>query len=330
MTDYLITNNAAILGGTEDASVPGSFNPLYADHALRFDEASAASLSLPAINDLWIRADCYYDDFDLTSSGDGYFWAVAVPNIDLTMMDYANGIISLDYANSSFTSPLQTGPPVSGIPDAQLFTLDVHIETGVAVNGDTDDFRVSFYVDLSLIGQILSKNNNLNGAPPVRFDFGGVEFLDGNQRFFLSNVLVSDQDTRGRRFRILRPTGAGALATVEGGYSELGDGDSATFAYARAVGDAVTSTLTPGASPPGTIGKIILASYARNAVEVPNPATVVNRLRIAGTDYDATGLSPASGSIEALSSEWALNPATGLPWTWADLATLEIGFMGDT
>ena len=44
MTDYLITNNAAILGGTEDASVAGSFNPLYADHALRFDEASAASL----------------------------------------------------------------------------------------------------------------------------------------------------------------------------------------------------------------------------------------------------------------------------------------------
>ncbi len=329
MTDYLITNNAAILGGTEDASVAGSFNPLYADHALRFDEASAASLSLPALNDLWIRADCYYDDFDLTSGGDGYFWAVAVPNIGLTMMDFANGTITLDYANSSFTSPLQTGPPVTGIPDAQLFTLDVHIETGVAVNGDTDDFRVTFYVDLSLIGQVLSKNNNLNGAPPVRFDFGGVDFLDGNARFFLSNVLISDQDTRGRRFRILRPTGAGTLATAEGGFAELGDGDSATFAYARAVGDAVTSTLTPGASLPGTIGKIILASYARNAVETPNPATVVNRLRIAGADYDATGLSPAGGSIEALSSEWALNPATGAPWTWADLATLEVGFMGD-
>jgi hypothetical protein len=330
MTDYLITNNAAILGGTEDASVAGSFNPLYADHALRFDEASAASLSLPALNDLWIRADCYYDDFDLTSNGDGNFWTVAVPNIGLTMMDFSNGSKTLDYANSSFTSPLQTGPPVTGIPDAQLFTLDLHIETGSAVNGDTDDFRVTFYVDLSLIGQVLSKNTNLNGAPPVRFDFGGVDFLDGNARFFLSNVLVSDQDTRGRRFRILRPTGAGALTTAEGGYAELGDGDSATFAYARAAGDAVSSTLTPGATPPGTIGKIVLASYARNAVETPNPATVVNRLRIAGTDYDAAGLSPASGSIEALSSEWALNPASGLPWTWADLASLEIGFMGDT
>jgi len=329
MTDYLITNSAAILGGTEDASVAGSFDPLYADHALRFDEASAASIALPALNDLWIRADCYYDDFDLTSNGDGNFWTVAIPNVDIVMVDFTNGSKTLDYASGSFTSPSQSGPPVTGIPDAQLFTLDVHIETGVAVNGNTDDFRVTFYVDLSLIGQILSKNNNLNGAPPVRFDFGGTDFLDGNERFFLSNVLVSDQDTRGRRFRILRPTGAGALATAEGGHSELGDGDPATFAYARAAGDAVTSTLTPGASPPGTIGKIILASYARNAVETPNPATVVNRLRIASTDYDATGLSPASGSTEALRSEWALNPATGVPWTWADLASLEIGFMGD-
>lgn len=330
MTDYLITNNSAILGGTEDASVAGSFNPLYADHALRFDEASAASIALPALNDLWIRADCYYDEFDLTSGGDGNFWTVAVPNIDIVTMDCSNGSKALDYASGNFASPSQSGPPVTGIPVAQLFTLDVHIETGAAVNGDVDDFRVSFYVGLSLIGQVLSKNNNLNGTPPVRFDFGGVDFLDGNERFFISNVLVSDQDTRGRRFRILRPTGAGALATAEGGYGELGDGDPATFAYARAAGDAVTSTLTPGAASPGTIGKIIVASYARNAVETPNPAMVVNRLRISGTDYDASGLSPAGGSIEALSSEWALNPATGVPWTWADLATLEIGFMGDT
>jgi len=330
MTDYLITNSAAILGGIEDASVVGSFDPLYADHALRFDEAEAASISLPPLNDLWIRADCYYDDFDLTSGGDGNFWTVGVPNIDITMVDFSNGNKTLDFAGGNFTSPIQSGPTVTGIPDAQLFTLDVHIETGAAVNGDTDDFRVTLYMNLSLVGQVLAKNNNLNGAPPVRFDFGGVDFLDGNQRFFISNVLVSDQDTRGRRFRILRPTGAGALATAEGGFAELGDGDPATFAYARAAGDAVTSTLTPGASPPGTIGKVILASYARNAVETPNPATVVNRLRIAGTDYDATGLSPAGGSIEALSSEWALNPATGTPWTWADLANLEVGFMGDT
>ncbi|UWQ90398.1 hypothetical protein K3727_16695 [Rhodobacteraceae bacterium M382] len=330
MTDYLITNSAALLGGIEDASVPGSFDPQHADHALRFDEVEAASISLPALNDLWIRADCYYDDFDLTSNGDGNFWTVAVPNASIVMVDFSNGDKTLDYAGTSYATPNLTGPPVDGIPDAQLFTLDVHIETGAAVAGNVDDFRVTLYVGLSLLGQVIGKADKVNGAPPVRFDFGGTDFLDGNARFFLSNVLVSDLDTRGRRFRILRPTGAGALATAEGGHAELGDGDPATFAYARAAGDAVTSTLTPGAAPPGTIGKIILASYARNAVETPNPAAVVNRLRIGGTDYDATGQSPAGGSIEALSSEWTLNPATGVPWTWADLASLEIGFMGDT
>ena len=59
-----------------------------------------------------------------------------------------------------------------------------------------------------------------------------------------------------------------------------------------------------------------------------NPALVVNRLRIGGTNHDAAGQAPAGFSLEALTSEWALNPDTGLPWTWADLASLEVGFAG--
>ena len=330
MTDYLITNSAALLGGVEDASVPGSFNPAYASHALRFDEEQAAGVSLPGLNDIWIRADLYYDDFDQTSGGDGYFCTVGLPNIDIARIDLNNGFMSLDYAISAGAAPTTSGPPVSGIPEATLVTLDVHIETGAAVAGHEDDYRVTLYAGLGQIGQVQGKADKVNGAGATRFDFGGTDFLDGNARFFVSNVLVSDQDTRGRRFRILRPTGAGTLATAVGGFAELGDGDPATFAYARTAGDAVTSTLTPGATAPGSIGRLILTSYARNAVETPNPALIVNRLRIGGSDYDAAGQAPAGGAVEALASEWALNPATGLPWVWADLAGLEIGFAGDT
>ena len=92
----------------------------------------------------------------------------------------------------------------------------------------------------------------------------------------------------------------------------------------------MTSALTPGATPPGTIGKVVLASHARNAVDNPNPALVINRLRIGGTNYDAPGQAPSGAALEVLSSEWATNPATGQPWTWADLAGLEIGFAGGT
>lgn len=329
MTDYLITNSAAVLGGIENASVPGSFDPAFADHALSFDEAHSASLPLPGVNDVWLRADCYYDDFNRTASGDGHFWSLGLPNIDIVKVEMYNGGMTLDYAGSGFPLPNIGGPPVIGIPDATLFTLDLHIETGAAVAGNIGDYRVAFYVDLNLIGQVQGRADRVEGNGAVRFDFGGTNFLDGNARFFLSNLLVSDQDTRGRRFRILRPTGAGTLATAVGGHAELGDGDTATFAYARAAGDAVTSTLSPGATVPGTIGKVILASYARNAVETPNPALVVNRLRIDGTNHDAAGQAPAGFAIEALRSEWATNPETGAPWTWADLAGLEIGFAGD-
>ena len=85
--------------------------------------------------------------------------------------------------------------------------------------GNVDDYRVTLFVNLSLVAQVVSKADKVNGQGAVRLDFGGTDFLDGNQRFFLSNVLVSDQDTRGRRFRILRPTGPGALATAVGGHA---------------------------------------------------------------------------------------------------------------
>ena len=328
--DYLITNSALVLGGVEDASVPGTFDPAFATHAIRFTEADDAAIALPPVNDVWLHADLYYDDFDTTSNGDGCMWSIAVPNAEIAVVDFDNGSRALDYNSGSSASASSTGPSMTGIPNAQRFTLDVHIETGAAVNGNVDGHRVTLYANGNMLGQVTGTAALVNGNPAISFSFGGTNFLDGNARFFVSNVLVSDQDTRGRRFRVLRPTGAGALATAVGGHSELGDANPATFAYARAAGEAVTSIITPGATPSGTIGRLILASHARNAVDAPNPSQVINRLRIGGADYDAAGLSPAGATIELLQSEWTVNPATGLPWAWDDLASLEIGFAGAT
>lgn len=326
--DYLMTNSALVLGGVEDASVPGTFDPVFASHAIRFTEADDAAIALPPVNDVWLHADLFYDDFDTTLNGDGWMWSVAVPNCQIAVVSFSNGARTLYYNNGSSASASTSATSMAGIPNAQRFTLYARIETGAAVNGNVDGHRLTLYVNGTLLGQVTGTAALVNGNPPVSFSLGGTIYLDGNSRFFVSNVLVSDQDTRGRRFRVLRPTGAGALATAVGGHAELGDANPATFAYARAAGDAVTSTITPGATPSGTIGRLILASHARNAVDSPNPSQVVNRLRIGGANHDAAGLSPAGATIEALRSEWTVNPATGLPWSWDDLASLEIGFAG--
>jgi hypothetical protein len=328
LTDYLITNSAARLGGVEDASVPGTFDPAYADHAIRFDEGQDAAIELPPVNDLWIHADVFFDTLDLTSTGDGQFWKLSIPNADIAMVDINNGIMTLDTASGGSLVPNQTGPQLTGIPDGQRFTLDAHVETGSGIAGNPDGLRVTLYIDGVILAQATGTASLVDDQPPLRFAFGGQEYLDGNARMFVSNVLVSDQDTRGRRFRILRPAGPGALSSAVGGFAELGDDDPATFAYAQSAGDAVTSTLAPGAAPPGTLGRLVLTTYARNAAETPNPSQIVNRLRIGGVNHDAPAQAPAGASIDSLVSEWTLNPATGQPWTWADLQTLEIGFEG--
>jgi hypothetical protein len=330
MTDYMITNSATLLGGVEDASVAGSFDPAFADHALRFTEDEECAIELPGLHDVWVQATLYFDGLDRTSNGDGYFWTVAAPTLDLVMIDLANGNMTMDFATAHYTTPYSTGPQANSVPNQVRFILDAHVETGSAIFGNPDEYRVSFYINGGLLAQVQTTANTLNDGAPTKLALGGFDFLDGNARYFVSNVRVSDQDTRGRRFRFLRPTGPGTLATAAGGYAELGDNNPASFAFARAAGEAVTSTLTPGATPGGTIGTVKLVSYARNAVPNPDPGQVINRLRIGGTDYDAAGQAPSSGAIEPLISEWSVNPATGQPWEWADLTGLEIGFAGGT
>ena len=152
-------------------------------------------------------------------------------------MSLSNGARTLFYNNGSNASAGNTGTSMAGIPNGQRFTLDARIETGAAVNGNVDGHRLTIFANGSLLGQITGTAALVNGNPAISFSLGGTNYLDGNSRFFVSNVLVSDQDTRGRGFRVLRPTGAGALATAVGGWPELGDANPATFAYARAAGD---------------------------------------------------------------------------------------------
>ena len=117
--DYLITNSALVLGGVEDASVPGTFDPAFASHAIRFAEADDAAIALPPINDVWLHADLYYDDFDTTTNGDGFMWSIAVPNAEIAVVDFDNGGRYLDYNSGSNAAAISTGPSMTGIPNAR-------------------------------------------------------------------------------------------------------------------------------------------------------------------------------------------------------------------
>ncbi len=124
-------------------------------------------------------------------------------------MSLSNGARTLFYNNGSNASAGNTGTSMAGIPNGQRFTLDARIETGAAVNGNVDGHRLTIFANGSLLGQITGTAALVNGNPAISFSLGGTNYLDGNSRFFVSNVLVSDQDTRGRGFRVLRPTGPG-------------------------------------------------------------------------------------------------------------------------
>jgi hypothetical protein len=148
----------------EEASVPASFDPAYADHAIRFAQSEEAALTLPGIADVWVHATCFYDDFSLVTSGTGTFWTVGLPNANVARVKRNAAVKTLNYADTFATAPTAIGPTLDVLPSAVRFTLDVRLETGIAIAGNANDHRSSLYINGTLREQVLGRCNAVAGA----------------------------------------------------------------------------------------------------------------------------------------------------------------------
>lgn len=310
MTDYTISNNPADFGCTEDTTA-GRF-PAEADAAMRIAEGSPASIPLPELRDVWVS---FYEYLDTEGSfnEDGYSHRIIAQN----------GVVlfEIDYTNGAQQAPNIVPRPEVGI----LFRNDVRIET--YIGSVTDTYRIRWYVDGSLVFDTGSATNaNLNQGFPVALLVGGENYLNTNGVHAFSQVLVSDQDTRARKFKLLKPTADGNYTQWVGGHSVLSDGDLSSIAVSDAAGERVSCTTTPGADPGGTISSVSVIATVRASGASPNPSQVGGFLRVGTTDYDfATLTTLTSASPIQIIADWPVNPADSLSWEWSDLTGLEFG-----
>ena len=79
----------------------------------------------------------------------------------------------------------------------------------------------------------------------------------------------------------------------------------------------------PAHSGSGTINKITV--YARAYTYNPSQTGLKIAIKIGGTVYESSEITPSSGSYTTYSNEWADNPNSGSAWTWDDIDNLQIG-----
>ena len=154
---------------------------------------------------------------------------------------------------------------------------------------------------------------------PTKLHFHSADSGD----VWISELMLMDTPTIGRHLKELKPAGQGADDAWTGGFAELGDTIDETFATTQDPDLRESSTIDAYSGPvTGGIEAVMVESIGSKSIG--SPANLAHYLKIAGVDYDGA-LSPLDDVPTRTDELWSINPATGLAWTFADLAGLEIG-----
>lgn len=146
------------------------------------------------------------------------------------------------------------------------------------------------------------------------------------------NIFVADEDTKPYEMYSARVTGAGALAQwtgAVGNINENGFNDTTTLSAGAAD---LTSTFTLETIPTKfthyKVASVFLGGRAQGGVA--DPTTFDAAARVGGTVYQQTLLRALGPSFGPFIAKWAVNPATGLPWTIAEIGASQFGFKSKT
>ena len=149
----------------------------------------------------------------------------------------------------------------------------------------------------------------------------------GTRWITFSEMLVSDGiDLRGLRVAGRRPVGPGAVNTMtSGSYVDIGDGDDATGVVSETPGQRLLWTPEAYVGPASPQNVRAVMTTARASHQNAGPNALAQTVRVDGTNYDS-GATPI-GVLSIPSAAWELNPATGQPWTVAEINSIEAGLL---
>jgi hypothetical protein len=230
------------------------------------------------------------------------------------------------YVGDSATLVGSTGALFSG---GIWYTLEIHHK--VASSGGVIELRVNGITLISFTG-----NTNPGGLNTVN-NICSSNLSGGNsQSLIYDDIIVNDTTgpvnnswVNGARIILLRPNGAGT-------YSQLAPSSGANYACVNEMPPSMTSYVlgnvnglkdTYAFPDVAADGRIIQAIKVDNfALKTGAPATnnLKGVIRTNGGDYVGSNLAVPT-AMAMLPTYWELNPATGQPFTVAEINALEAG-----
>lgn len=158
--------------------------------------------------------------------------------------------------------------------------------------------------------------------------------VGSGQRHYYFNIFAADEDTKQFELASVTPSANGALQGWAGTFSninEAGVNDATTISAAAA--DTLSTFIFPAMPTRLTNFKVAaLILGGRGSGGAATPTTFEGVARVGGTDYTTTTEAnvPITLATGPFMFKWTLNPATGLPWTVAEINSSQWGFKSKT
>lgn len=223
----------------------------------------------------------------------------------------------------------QSGPAMSTgqyefIPGA-IISVDLRLVFGTGIT-------VEFYVNGGLVLSAAAAAGNITATSVSLTDFPHYQVLyiansstTYHPLYYSEMVIAQGEPTLGWRIAAMEVTTTGNYADWQGDPAVMSDNDLSTLMLTGTAGQRVSfvpSTYNGPASPATVRGVFSMSTLTTGS---GGPQNVAPFLRIGGVDYD--NAQTAVGVQTTVVGSYDTNPATGLDWTTADLATFEFGLL---
>lgn len=321
MTKILFaSNNVSHFPGAITSSSAATFDATRVPYSIQLSnyELAGSPVFVPSsTDDTWFHFRTYANSYD-HNRNDTWFQAYDAADNLLFTVTKRNSFSGL-----SSTIILYNGATTLSASTANSLTSTKanSVDIKYRVNGLL--IRIEFYHNSILVASN-QFNANANGyGKPVRFVIGAglVSGLTDKQHY--SEIIVAEDDTRNARLNLLRPESAGAYADWDGALAVLADDNSTTGMTTIAAAQRSSMIMSAYAGAPN-ISNVVTVSTALRGLNAPTG--LKHFIRQSAVDYDgAVRLIPESIGYQL--TDFPLNPATSLPWTAADLSTVEVGFL---
>lgn len=303
-----------LVTGTGTTAREAAYNPDQAEGFVSGSEASLWSVVLPSeATDFWMHFRMRVPTMSNAASDGNLCFFVDDSGDRIAYVDINDGNLFLVADNGT----LSALAPIAYTSNT-TYTFDVHIQV-------TSTILVEWFINGALAATATRPSvGTRTGVRAAHFDMNDVVGLTNNP-FAVSEVICTQAEpTIGWRLATLTPNANGFHGDWLGGFADvqnLNDGSSIKAATAG-LRESYTLSAYGGNPSPAGVRAVIVGAFAQKGPTGPQQLAAF--ARIGGVNYDLPAITPPGGKYNF---EFAVNPATGLPWATADLATTEFGFL---